>query len=584
MRLVPEARIREYTEKGWWGDKTLWDYFVERCAEHPQRQALVDAPNRGDFMHGEPQSLTWEQAAQAVDRYCRALLDAGLRQDDIVIVQMPNCVELSLIYLACLRLGIVVSPVPIQYRNHELEQIAAIAGARAAITCTRIGRGTHPHAAAELFLQLAARPDSTLEIVLALGDAVPQDAVGLDAATATPCTEADLKRVRAAETAAAVSANDVFTVCWTSGTEAFPKGVPRSHNEWLIIGPSIIESAELQPGLRLLNPFPMINMGGISTAFVTWLLLGTTLIQHQPFNLEVFLRQLRDERVDYTVAPPAILNMLLQNDHLLEGIDFSRLRRIGSGSAPLSEWMVSTFAERYGVDIVNYFGSNEGAALSSSHRDIPDPVMRSQYFVRAGVEGYTWSTSTSRKIRTRLVDPETGDDIAEPGRPGELRVSGPTIFSAYLNAPEATARAFDELGYYRSGDLFEIAGDRKQYYRYVGRAKDVVIRGGMNISSEEVENLLLSCPGIREAAVVGVPDETLGEKVCACVVFKEDARPGLNAIKTFLQREKQVAVYKLPEYLLQFDELPRNPVGKLLKRELRLAVSERLSDSTSHHA
>lgn len=583
MKLVPEARIREYTGKGWWGERTLWDHFVERCAEHPRRQALLDAPNRGDFMHGAPQSLTWEQTALAVDRYCRALLDAGLRRDDIVIVQLPNCVEQSLVYLACLRLGIVISPVPVQYRVHELEQIAATARARAAITCARIGRATQPYAAAELFLGLAARPDSTLRIVLALGEAVPEGAVALDAATATPCTEAERARVQAAATAAAITANDVFTVCWTSGTEAFPKGVPRSHNEWLVVGPSIIEAAELQPGMRLLNPFPMVNMAGISTAFVTWLMLGTTLIQHHPFNLGVFLQQLRDERIDYTVAPPAILNTLLQNEHLLDGIDFRRLRRIGSGSAPLSEWMVKTFSERYGVDIVNYFGSNEGAALSSSHLDIPDPVARAQYFARSGVDGYTWRISTSRKIRTRLVDPETGADITEPGRPGELRVAGPTIFSAYLNSPEATARAFDEQGYYRSGDLFEIAGERNQYYRYVGRAKDVVIRGGMNISSEEVENLLMSCPGIREAAVVGVPDNTLGEKVCACVVVKDDAQYALNDIQTFLRHEKQVAVYKLPEYLLHFDELPRNPVGKLLKRELRLAARARLGDSIADH-
>ena len=298
MQLVPEARVREYTEQGWWGDKTLWDYFIDRCAEHPRRQALLDAPNRGDFMHGEPQSLTWEAAAQAVDRYCRALLDAGLEPDDIVIVQMPNCVELSLIYLACLRLGIVVSPVPIQYRTHELAQIVALTGARAAITCARIGRATQPHAAAELFLQLAARADNTLDIVLALGETVPQGAIALDAGTAAPCTDADLARVRTAAAAANVSANDVFTVCWTSGTEAFPKGVPRSHNEWLIIGPSIIESADLQPGMRILAPFPMINMAGISTGFVSWLMLGSTLILHQPFSLDVFLRQLREERVE----------------------------------------------------------------------------------------------------------------------------------------------------------------------------------------------------------------------------------------------------------------------------------------------
>lgn len=310
-------------------------------------------------------------------------------------------------------------------------------------------------------------------------------------------------------------------------------------------------------------------MAGVSTAFATWLVLGGTVVQHQPFTLPVFLQQLREERIDYTVAPPAILNMLLQNEALLAGIDFKRLGRIGSGSAPLSDWMVRGFQEKYGVQIVNYFGSNEGAALSGNHIDIPDPALRAGFFPRAGVTGYDWSISTTRKIRTRLVDLLSGQEITKAGIAGELRFAGPTIFSGYYNAAELSQRAFDEQGFYKTGDLFEIAGDKLQYYRYVGRSKDLVIRGGVNISSEEIENLLLACPGVREAAVVGVPDEVLGEKMCACVVASDGESVSLDAINDFLRENKRVAVYKLPEYLLPLQALPRNPVGKILKRELR---------------
>jgi acyl-CoA synthetase (AMP-forming)/AMP-acid ligase II len=283
----------------------------------------------------------------------------------------------------------------------------------------------------------------------------------------------------------------------------------------------------------------------------------------------VFLQQIRDERIDYTVAPPAVLNMLLQNTALLEGIDFQRLSRIGSGSAPLSEWMVRGFAEQFGVQIINYFGSNEGAALAGSDVDLPDPGERATFFPRAGVPGFDWSVSTTRKIRTRLVDLDTGADIEQAGRIGELRFTGPTIFSGYFGAPEMTARAFDEQGYYKTGDLFEIAGDRKQFYRYAGRSKDLVIRGGMNISAEEIEGLLLSCPGVREVAVVGVPDAVLGEKVCVCVVGREGQSPALVDLVRYLRTERHVAAYKLPEYLLPLAEMPRNPVGKILKTELR---------------
>jgi acyl-CoA synthetase (AMP-forming)/AMP-acid ligase II len=273
-----------------------------------------------------------------------------------------------------------------------------------------------------------------------------------------------------------------------------------------------------------------------------------------------------------------VLNMLLQDPALLEGIDFTRLSRIGSGSAPLSDWMVQGFADRYGVQIVNYFGSNEGAALSGSPRDIPDPKLRAQFFPRAGIEGFEWAVSTSAKIKTRLVSLETGQDIIAPGEAGELRFTGPTIFSGYYGAPELTARAFDDQGFYKTGDLFEIAGERGEYYRFVGRSKDLVIRGGMNISAEEIENLLAGCPGIREAAVVGLPDRILGERVCVCLAASPgETAPTLARICAHLRDDCRVAAYKLPEYALELDALPRNPVGKVLKGDLRRLVRDRFA-------
>ncbi|MEO8546129.1 MAG: fatty acid--CoA ligase family protein, partial [Burkholderiaceae bacterium] len=349
--------------------------------------------------------------------------------------------------------------------------------------------------------------------------------------------------------------------------------------EWLVVAPSIIDAGQIVPQARILNPFPLVNMAGISTAITTWLTLGATVVQHHPFTLPVFLQQVRDEQIDYTIAPPAVLNMLLQNEHLLEGIDFKRLSRIGSGAAPLSEWMVRGFAEKYGVQIINYFGSNEGAALAGNDIDLPDPALRAKYFPKADAEGFSWSVSTTRKVRTRLVDLETGGDIREAGRVGELRFIGPNIFSGYYRAPALTARAFDEQGYYKTGDLFELGGDRLQYYRHAGRSKDLVIRGGMNISAEEIEGLLLACPGVREVAVVGVPDSVMGEKVCVCVALQDGQVLALNDIVQYLRNEKHVAAYKLPEYFLSMPALPRNPVGKILKTELRAQAKARHAPS-----
>jgi acyl-CoA synthetase (AMP-forming)/AMP-acid ligase II len=567
MILVDPAHIDRYTAALWWGSDTLWDVFVRQVQRQPQAEAVVDACNRPDFAHGQPRRLSWLELSGEVDRMSGLLLDRGLQRDDIVLAQMPNTIEQFVLYLSCARLGLVLSPVPIQYREHELEHIVSLTQARAVVTFTQIGSPAKAHASAAMWLQLQqAHPH--LSQVLCWGPGAPQGACPIEASW--PQANVSLmQRLARAEQEAAVSANDVFSVCWTSGTEASPKGVPRSHNEWLVVAPSIIEAAQLQPGARLLNPFPLINMAGLSSCFAAWLVLGGTVVQHQPFVLPVFLEQLRTERIDYTVSPPAILNALLQQEELLAGIDFQRLRRIGSGSAPLSQWMVRGFEERHGVHIVNYFGSNEGAALTSSDIDVPDPAMRAQYFPRAGVDGHHWKISTTRKIRTRLVDLDNEQEIVQAGQVGELRFAGPTIFSGYFRAPELSSRAFDEQGYYRTGDLFEIAGDRQQYYRYVGRSKDLVIRGGVNISSEEVESLLLACPGVQDVAVVAVPDPILGEKLCACIVARPGHSPTLADLQHFLKDDKRVAVYKLPEYLLPVDSLPRNAVGKILKRQLR---------------
>lgn len=567
MILVPSSKIDEYVARGWWGTRTLWDLFLEHLQARPDAEAVVDAPNRADFAPLAPQRWSWRQLADQVDRLCLRLIDQGIARDDVVVAQLPNCVEQFAVYLACARLGIVVTPVPVQYRDHELRQIIDKTRAVAAITFDHIGKPGQGHASADMFLRLAHDLPS-LRHVLAWGPQLPVGAVDLSTVD-HPLSSDDQARLAHAEQAAAVTANDVFTICWTSGTEAAPKGVPRSHNEWLVIAPSIIEAGRIRAQARLLNPFPLVNMAGISTAFATWLALGGTVVQHHPFTLPVFLGQIRDEQIDYTVAPPALLNMLLQNEQLLAGIDFTRLSRIGSGSAPLSEWMVRGFKERHGVEIINYFGSNEGAALSGNDVDIPDPALRAQFFPRAGVDGYDWSISTTRKIRTRLVDLDTGEDIHEPGRPGEIRFHGPTIFSGYYEAPELSARAFDSQGYYKTGDLFEIAGEQREFYRYVGRAKDLVIRGGMNISSEEIETLLAGCPGVREAAIVGVPDPVLGEKVCACVVPADGQSVDLPEVVRYLRETRRIAVYKLPEYLITLDALPRNPVGKIVKRDLR---------------
>ncbi len=553
MILATPERIADYTARGWWGTRRIHDWLDDAIRTRPDAEALIDAPNRAEFIDGEPRRLTWRAVDAEVQRFATRLLELGLSKDDVVCLQLPNCVELPILYLACSRLGVIATPVPVQYREHELAHILALAAPRAVITAQRILRHRH----ADMFRSLAPAHRS-IETIVAIDE--PSN------------TRVDVARVAKYEREHPVDANAIFTICWTSGTEGVPKGVPRSHNEWLAIPENIVLSGGLQPGCHLLNAFPLVNMAGIAGQFLPWLLTGAKLVMHHPFTLPVFLDQVRREDIDYTVAAPAILATLAQNSDLMRGIPGSRLRAIGSGGGPLAEWTVKVFTEKYGIDVINYFGTNEGASLTASSLDLPDPAMRASYFPRFGVGGYEWKLPVAKRVSTRLVDPESGDDIDTPGKPGELRVKGPAIFSGYFRSPGMTARAFDEDGYYRTGDLFEIAGEGNELYRFVGRLKDIIVRGGFNISSEELEALILAHPKVRETAIVGYPDDTLGERVCAVVALKEGEALELPGLVDFLRNERKVASYKLPERLLLVDALPRNPVGKVLKRDLRAAV------------
>jgi acyl-CoA synthetase (AMP-forming)/AMP-acid ligase II len=570
MILVDKRRIQRMTADGLWGTRTLYDAFLSNVARWPEQEAVLDPPNRATFTDGTPRRLTWSQLLRDVEHLSAVLYRHGLRRDDIVVVQLPNLVEQVVTYLACHRLGIVVSPLPPAYREHEIGHVLRLTQASAFVTAVRIGKHRHADMMASM-----RDAHSQLHTLLVWGSDVLPGAVSLDHEMAQDMA---LDPVHDYAASVRLSADDVVTICWTSGTEASPKGVPRSSNEWYWQGKGTVSAVGLCAGMRVLNPFPLVNMGGMSFGFVGWLLEGATLVQHQPFDLDVFLQQLRDERIEYTVAAPTILNRLLQNESLLDGIDFNRLKRIGSGAAPLSPWMIETFASRYGVQILNYFGSNEGAAMCGSASDIPDPQERATLFPRPGVPGQPpWANQINNIVQTRLVSADDGREVTQPGQIGEMRIAGPTVFSGYYNAPDINARAFDDQGYFKTGDLFEISGNQQQYLRYVGRSKDLVVRGGMKISAEEIEALVLGHPDVADAAIVGFPDDELGERMCVCIVPGPNRSVELASLVGYLLNEKKVAAFKLPERLLLLDILPRNPVGKLVKNQLRALAKAHFS-------
>ena len=564
MFFTAMNRVERYVAKGWWGGDTVDTLFQRACAERGSALSLVDPPNRLHLDRNAPERLSWTELHDRVECLCAAFLSLGIGKDDVICVQLPNTVDAIVALLAAARMGLIISPIVMQYREHELGYILSQTQPAAFITVPSF----HGHDHAAMGARLAeSMPGVRL---LSFGNAGDL-AVDLREAA----QHADAGPVAAYVATHPTDAAEVLTICWTSGTESRAKGVPRDHNHWILNARVMVEAAGMRAGETLLNPFPLVNIGSIGGLVLPWLWGRGVLVLHHPFDLGVFLKQIAEERVNYTIAAPAILTALLKQPGLMERADLSSLRAVGSGSAPLSPWLIETFARDYKIEVCNIFGSNEGCSLFSGPAQVPDHAERARYFPRFGAEIAAWPGLAATMVETRLVDPATEEEIRVPNRPGELRLDGPTIFSGYWRAEALTRASFDGRGYFRTGDLFEIAGegDLARYYRFVGRHKEIIVRGGVNISPAEIDDLLVGQPMIREAAVVGIPDPDLGERMAIGVVPNEGAAPALADVTAWLAG-KGVAVFKQPEFLVILDALPRNAMNKVVRADLRRLILE----------
>lgn len=561
MFLTPAERIADHMARGWWEGISVDAMLRRAVGERGDALAIVDPMNRETLDGCVPERLSWLELDARVNAMAAALIGLGLARDDVVCAQLPNTVDAVILFLATARLGLIVSPVVMQYREHELAHILSLTDARAFVTVPAF----HGHDHAAMAASLAeVRPGMQ---VLTMGSAAHGTDLKALAAAADPAPAADWCAANP------VDGGEVLTICWTSGTEARPKGVPRDHNHWVLNAKVIVWGTGMVAGDVLLNPFPLVNIASIGGLVLPWLEVRGTLVLHHPFDLGVFLKQIEAERVTYTIAPPAVLTALLKQPQIAASVDLSSLRAIGSGSAPLTPWLIEGWAQAHGIEICNIFGSNEGMALMSSPGNIPDRAERAHYFPRFGAEGVEWSNPVSGVMRTRLVDPASGAVITEPGQPGEMHIAGGNVMSGYWRSPELTAAAFDG-DWFRTGDLFEIAGEGplSRFYRFVGRSKEIIVRGGVNISPAEIDELLVNLPGVREAATVGIPDADLGERIAVAVVIDEGTSPpDIASIGAHLAAAG-VAVFKRPERLVVLPALPRNAMNKVVRADLREAV------------
>ena len=578
--LHPQSRVDHFVSKGWWTSETIDGLFWQRVTERPDALAVVDPLNRRDLDGEEPRRLTWGELGSEVAWLASEMLQNGIGQGDVIGMQLPNSIEQLEVYLAAWTIGAIVSPLAMQYREYEVTSSANDAAFDAYVCGDRFGDR-------RMAAEVAGLRDKipSLRAVLSIGRAATEPVHGVARLSPRAASDAERAAIEALRADRVDDPNECVTICWTSGTEGQPKGVMRAHYDWLSFSWAVIDALkaagsrenggggelqELGADDVLLNPFPLINMAGVCGFLLPWLRTGCVLVQHHPFDGPTFFAQVARERVTCTILPPALLWMLLNNEELLAKVDLSSLTRIGSGSAPLQPAMVRGWQERFGLRVINFFGSNEGVSLLSSGEDFPDPDERANFFPRYGAEGMRWASRVSTWVHHKLVDLETGEVITEAGRPGELHISGPQLFGRYVNG-ERLANPFDDEGYLKTGDVFEIAGERNQFLRYVDRAKDLIIRGGMNIAPASLEQLITEHPAVFEVAVVGDPDEMLGERVAAIVVLRPGAELTLEQLVDYLRAQK-IASFKLPERLALVEALPRNPVGKVLKRELRLTA------------
>ncbi|MBR9986614.1 MAG: acyl--CoA ligase [Desulfosarcina sp.] len=557
MILVSQEKIREYTKKGYWGEKTLLDILYTNAAENPAREALVDPYNRPALTGQDPKRFTYAQMTRAIDRIAVALEKAGIAKDDVVLIQLPNIVELILCYFAVARIGAISSPLSMMARSHELTTAFKDTGAKAMVTLPTFHGFDHAQMA-----RAFKEKTPCLEQLFWIGSDPQADGRQMEEILQG---EADVSELEGKQS----GPNEVFTICWTSGTEASPKGVPHTHNEWLNLGRVVVEGTQIEKGCNIHGSFPVINMSGFGGLFTPWVLTGGKFALHHPFDQEVFFAQLAKEKLDYTLMPPALLDTIAKSPKS-EALGQLQVKVIGSGSVPLSPWMVRFYQDKFNIGIVNFFASNEGVAFFSVPRFFPVPEDRATYFPRFGREEIKWNVPEHivGGMRSRLVVPDTTEEITKNGQVGELCFAGPTVFTGYWNRPDLTEKAFDNDGYYHSGDLFSIEGEKQDKYLYSGRFKDLIIRGGMNISPEEVETLIFGHPKIQEVAAVGCPDERLCERTCAVVVPVKGETVTLEEIVEYME-SKGVAKYKLPERLEIVDVLPRNAVQKVLRREIR---------------
>lgn len=532
-----EQRRAAYRQQGLWGDASLADYWQQTARAMPDKIAVVDN-------HGA--SYTYSALDHAASCLANWMLAKGIESGDRIAFQLPGWCEFTVIYLACLKIGAVSVPLLPSWREAELVWVLNKCQAKMFFAPT-------------LFKQ--TRP---VDLILPLQNQLPQlqQIVGVDKlapATSSLSLSQIIADNTSLTTAITTHGDELAAMLFTSGTEGLPKGVMLTHNNILASERAYCARLNLTWQDVFMMPAPLGHATGFLHGVTAPFLIGARSVLLDIFTPDACLALLEQQRCTCMLgATPFVYDLL--NVLEKQPADLSALRFFLCGGTTIPK-KVARECQQRGIKLLSVYGSTE----SSPHAvvNLDDPLSRFMH-----TDGYA-----AAGVEIKVVD--DARKTLPPGCEGEEASRGPNVFMGYFDEPELTARALDEEGWYYSGDLCRM--DEAGYIKITGRKKDIIVRGGENISSREVEDILLQHPKIHDACVVAMPDERLGERSCAYVVLKAPHHSlSLEEVVAFFSR-KRVAKYKYPEHIVVIEKLPRTASGKIQKFLLRKDIMRRLT-------
>lgn len=520
-----EQRYARYREEGWWTGERLQDRYARIVAQQPDGLAVIDDRGRR-FGHAE----LWRHAGALAKEFEAR----GLGAADILLVLMPNWAECQVAVLATLRLGAVPANLPIRTSAENLAHALELSGARAVLTCELHG-SNH---CGELARDAGAACGHALQ-VLAIDD---------DGSRSWTSHGGD-------ERAAIDAVPGLDHLMFTSSTTGPPKGVMHTSDSLAALNIAFTQRFELGPDRPIFMPSPLGHSVGVVHGTRLSLYNGAPLVLQDRWDPQRALELVAAHRCWFTAAATPFLKDLVDADWQAEDAKLESMRYFLCGGAQvppsLMEQAHTAFPETF---VTVLWGMTEGVGTTCVPDSPPEKQLETAGIGLPAVEFCVLDEAGNKQ---------------PTGAEGELAMRGPGIFFGYFAQTDLYESLMTEDGYFRTGDLSRI--DAHGYVRITGRLKDLIIRGGVNISPVPIENALAAHPGVKGVAVIGYPDDRMGERLCAVIVPRGEIRPELQALTAFVL-ERGLPKYLCPEIVRFVEAFPTTAAGKIRKQQLRDAI------------